>query len=364
MIFYKDKKYSFIELFNEENGFLLRSNIFADGVESDMPANRRAFPELIDIGIMGHCHAVKSGICRSAGVDCYQNALSRHRPNMLLNDYKKMLYQCKGKTFQVALGGAGDPNKHENFQEILEFTRMLNIVPNLTTSGYNLKDDEVKLIKKYCGAVAVSFYSRLDQSMEETNQHTLSATNTLVGAGCKVNVHYVLSNDSLDDAITRIQNGLFPKGINAVVFLLYKPVGNGKKEKVIDCSNKKYIEFIKNIHSVNTKFNIGFDTCQSSGLLYHSKGVSVETIDSCEAARFSMYIDSDLKGFPCSFGYNQKDYHIDLKETSIKDAWNSDQFEQFRIKQHTMCKSCDTDGCVGCALDIGLNLCGCLPLES
>jgi len=361
MIYYQDKKYSFIELFNEENGFLLRSNILVDGIESKTAAARRAFPELIDIGIMGHCHAAKSGICENAGVDCYQNATSTGKSNMALSSYKHLLLQCKGKTFQVALGGAGDPNKHENFQEILEFTREQHIVPNLTTSGYDILESEIQIIRKYCGSVAVSFYSRLDMSMKETNSHTISAVNSLISAGCKVNIHFILSNDSLDEAIYRVQNNLFPKGINAVIFLLYKPVGRGASEKVIDFTNKKYIEFLENIHLKATEFRVGFDTCQSPGLIYNNQNIRAEAIDSCEAARFSMYIDSELNAFPCSFGLDKKDYQISLKNIAILDAWNSDQFEQFRARQDTMCKFCDVDGCLGCALGLGLNLCGHVP---
>lgn len=44
---------------------------------------------------------------------------------MSLEDYKSILEQCKGKTFQYALGGAGDPDTHENFKEILELSKEL-----------------------------------------------------------------------------------------------------------------------------------------------------------------------------------------------------------------------------------------------
>ena len=49
MIYYKDDKYGFFEIFNEKNGTLIRSDI--DGVDPTC----RSFPELLDIGIMGHC---------------------------------------------------------------------------------------------------------------------------------------------------------------------------------------------------------------------------------------------------------------------------------------------------------------------
>lgn len=59
---------------------------------------------------------------------------------MSLDDYYSIIAQCRGRTFQIALGGAGDPNKHEFFADILRVTRENKIVPNYTTSGYDLTD--------------------------------------------------------------------------------------------------------------------------------------------------------------------------------------------------------------------------------
>ena len=53
MIYYKDKRYKFVEFFNENNGTLVRSNILSNGVETDEIPVMRSFPELLDIGIMG-----------------------------------------------------------------------------------------------------------------------------------------------------------------------------------------------------------------------------------------------------------------------------------------------------------------------
>jgi len=103
-------------------------------------------PSMIDIGIMGHC----SNNCKI----CYQGDISI--PNMKLDDFKSIITQCKSHINQVALGGKGDPNKHEDFEEILKFCRLNNVIPNYTTSGNGLTDEEVVITKKYVGAVAVS----------------------------------------------------------------------------------------------------------------------------------------------------------------------------------------------------------------
>ncbi|OPY60243.1 MAG: pyrroloquinoline quinone biosynthesis protein PqqE [Pelotomaculum sp. PtaU1.Bin065] len=358
MILYQDKKYNFIEIFNEKTGFLMRSNIIINGYESDVPASIRSFPELIDIGIMGHCHAATSGICKQSGVDCYQDALNSSHPNMSIKTYKTLLHQCKGKVFQVALGGAGDPNKHEDFNEILKATRAFGIIPNLTTSGFNLTDKEIELIKKYCGAVAVSFYSRLDKQLMETNNITIQSIEHLLAAGCKVNIHYILSIDSIDEALYRIKNNLFPEGIHAVVFLLYKPVGAANCEKVLNGYNKKYIELLQYIQSNKLHYRIGFDTCQTPALLRFCPNLCVESMDMCEAGRFSMYINNNSIAYPCSFGYQHSEYAVDLQDISIEDAWNSKKFVAFRERQENMCCKCGINNCYGCALNIDLNMCG------
>ena len=82
VIYYKDKKYGFVEYFDETSGFLARSNIFQHGIETDKEPTMRSYPELIDVGIMGSCTSSSFGICKSAGVDCYQNAETQRRPNM------------------------------------------------------------------------------------------------------------------------------------------------------------------------------------------------------------------------------------------------------------------------------------------
>lgn len=115
-----------------------------------------SYPELIDVGIMGSCTHGINGLCRKAGVECYQNGLGVRKPNMTLEDFTSIAEQSKGKVNQIALGGRGDPNKHEKFKQICKVCRENNIVPNYTTSGLGLTQQEVEWTKYFCGAVAVS----------------------------------------------------------------------------------------------------------------------------------------------------------------------------------------------------------------
>ena len=359
MKIYKDKKYNFFEIFNEENGFLLRSNIIKNNKQSKIEPTQRSYPELIDVGIMGHCLASEKGLCKNVGVDCYQHALVRKRLNMSLEDYKEIVRQSKGKTFQIALGGAGDPNKHEYFGEILKYSAENGIVPNLTTSGLDLKDEEISLIKKYCGAVAVSYYSKLDKNGNETNLQTINAIERLVSAGCRTNIHYVISTDNIKEAIYRLQKAIFPRGINAVVFLLHKTIDCRNESKTPNSKNKDYIDFIKVATREKYDFKVGFDSCQTPALKNFGVNIAKESLEYCEAARFSMYIDCEMNAYPCSFAWNTAGYSVLLKEKSILDAWNSKEFERFRMRQY--CKMCGKQGCYICALNLEKNICGKVP---
>ncbi len=354
MIYYEDKKYNYFELFNEENGTLIRSNI--RGTSND--ATMRSFPELIDIGIMGKCHAAKSGMCSKAGIECYQNAINSNKANMSINDYESILLQSKNKVFQVALGGAGDPNKHENFVEILSLTRKYGIVPNLTTSGYNLSDNEIENIKKYCGAVAVSFYSRLGRTGREENEVTIDAINRLIDAECITNVHFVISDETIEEAIYRLENDIWPQNISAIIFILYKPVGLGKREKMVK-NDKRLKNFLDAAVKKNHTFRIGFDTCFTSALIQYDEYIDKSSIDACEAARFSMYIDAEMNAYPCSFDNQSGRYKVSLKDKTIVDAWNSPKFEQFRNIKKNKCDICSGRALCnfGCGLNLGIDLC-------
>lgn len=324
---YIDRKYRFTELFDANTGFYVRSGVIDDaGKDTGVDPFMRSYPALIDIGIMQRC--VCANKCK---VDCYQRAIDRTGDNMSLEDYESILKQSEGKVQQVALGGAGDPDTHENFEEILALTRQYEIVPNFTTSGITFTKEKADLCKKYCGAVAVS---------EHNAVYTVSAINLLLEAGVKTNVHYVLSAKTIDDAIHRLKHGGFHEGINAVVFLLYKAVGLGKRENLLKPDDPRLNEFFSLIDAGDHPFRIGFDSCTAPGIINNTSNINLDSIDYCEGGRFSMYIDANMNAMPCSFGNQDSKWHVSLRDHTIEEAWNSDIFEKFRSSLKNSCSEC------------------------
>jgi len=325
------KEKDFISFFDEKTGAYLRTGIIKNGKDIGVDPFRSSFPELLDVGIMGHCIHGQSGLCMKAGVECYQDGLHSVSENMAVEDFRNLAEQCEGNTFQFALGGCGDPDQHECFEEILNICKEHGIVPNFTTSGLGMTKGLAELCKKYCGAVAVSWYR---------SEYTLNAIQLLLEAGVKTNVHYVLSKNSVAEAITRLTESGFPEGINAVIFLLHKPVGLGTVENMITLDNKEFKDFIRCVNSRNFPFKVGFDSCTVPALLNDLGTIDLDSLDTCEGGRWSAYVTSDMKLLPCSFDNQRLRWTVDLHTYSVKEAWESDEFEDFRNHFRNSCPQC------------------------
>jgi radical SAM protein with 4Fe4S-binding SPASM domain len=358
-----DRKYKFVSCFDTNNGKYIRTGIIdKEGKDTGEDPFMASYPELIDIGVMGHCLHGSSGLCIKSGVQCYQDGLGISQPNMTLDVFHKIMDESQGKVFQVALGGRGDVNMHEQFEELLKCAREHKIVPNFTTSGLQFTEEHAKICKEYCGAVAVSWYR---------HEHTLNAIKMLLDAGVTANVHYVLGKNTIDEAISRLEaaeyvktcddclysdhvqygeacNDSFPEGINAVIFLLHKPVGLGSEENILTIDDPRVKEFFSLIDTKKFPFMIGFDSCSIPAIVNLSKNINMISVDTCEGGRFSMYITPGYTALPCSFDQNHR-WGVELSEdNTIKSAWNSPQFEDFRNHMKNSCPKCiKRSACMG-----------------
>ena len=161
----------------------------------------------------------------------------------------------------------------------------------------------------------------------------------LLDAGVKTNIHYVLGKNSIDEAIDRLKRNDFPVGINAVIFLLHKPAGQGTKANVLSPSDPKVAEFFKQVDA-HHPFKVGMDSCNVPGAINFCKNILPESLDSCEGGRYSCYIGADMMMVPCSFD-QKKYYEVSLREMSIIEAWNSEPFERFREHMRGACPNCE-----------------------
>lgn len=346
----EDKKYRFKSAFDTETGAYVRTGVLDEkGKDTGEDPFMASYPHLIDVGIMGHCIHGKTGLCAKAGIGCYQSGMLVEQPNMSVEDFRWIAEQSKGRCNQFALGGRGDPDQHEYFEEILRICRENMLVPNFTTSGYGMTPEIAKLCKQYCGAVAVSWYR---------SEYTLKAIQMLLQAGVITNIHYVLGNNSMDEAIERLRKNDFPEGINAVIFLLHKPAGQGTKANMLKADDPRVAAFFAEVERRHF-FKVGMDSCNVPGAINFCKTVRPESLDTCEGGRYSCYIGADMNMVPCSFD-QEKRYQVSLREMTIEEAWNSEAFEHFRNRMRGACPDCEKrELCMGgCPLMPEIVFCG------
>lgn len=95
------KENDFLSMFDEETGRYLRTGIIRDGKDTGEDPFMSSFPELLDVGIMGHCKHGKGGLCMKAGIECYQDGLHAEMPNMRLQDFKELVGQCRERPISL-----------------------------------------------------------------------------------------------------------------------------------------------------------------------------------------------------------------------------------------------------------------------
>lgn len=301
------KESSYIILFDKENGTFIR-----EGTNHKDPFWNEIGPELLDISITNYCER-----------DCAFCYRASHKNGIFISieDYEYIIKQASEiGTLQVALGG-GNPNQHPKFIDILKITRKYGIVPSYTTNGQAMTPEIYKATKKYCGAIAVSWYPPFVDAIDVINQCKTY--------GIKVNIHVMLNSETITDAFELMDNHMdLLKDVNAIIFLNYKPIHSS--QSILLRNSTLIYQLIDRILK-NELCKVGFDSCMISFLAPFSKEFWIETVEHCEAGRFSAFVSEDLKLYPCSFLKDTEFTGIDLKEVSLSNGWiNGEQFKELR----------------------------------
>jgi radical SAM protein with 4Fe4S-binding SPASM domain len=302
-------------------------------------------PELMDISITNWCDKGCSF--------CYKSS-TRKGHHMPLRSYQNVIDQAAAMgVFQVALGG-GNPNQHPDFAEILDYTRAKGIVPNYTTNGRGLTPEILEATRRNCGAVAVSAYPPYDETAETIR--------LLVERKIKTNIHFIIDSESIDVAIAWLREPpKFLDGINALVFLNYKPSGRKVFEEKLLRHSPRVDEFFKLATSSEAKLKVGFDACCVSGVFARTTA-STTLVDACDAGRFSLYVSEDLQVHPCSFQSGLAPGDRLDENTTLEDIWlHSENMNSFRrYFASDRCGGCShRSSCMnGCPLFDELVVCG------
>jgi radical SAM protein with 4Fe4S-binding SPASM domain len=88
------------------------------------------------------------------------------------------------------------------------------------------------------------------------------------------------------------------------------------------------------------------------------KNYDINSLDTCEAGRFSCYIFAEMMMVTCSFDTTDR-YETDLRKSDIQSAYDSEVFDRFRLHLSASCSECTRrEDCLGgCSLMSEIVLC-------
>lgn len=323
--------------------------------ETDEEPSKRAMPSLVDIGVMSSCST-------KCAIGCYLNAPCSKEKDMPIATFKNIIDQLSRHCYQVAIAGHGEFPDYADYEEALRYCNAKSIKPTFTVA--KIDKAKAKIAAKYAGSVAVSWHPT--SSWIECQPYTRESIDNLLKAGCQTNIQYVLRKDNLEQTTEMLRENLFPKGIHAITFLRYKPTGASNKDLMLDLEKDKeqLMEFFNIVNSWNPAEHgdmlVGFDSCTAEFIEKFAPNVDKCSVLPCEGSVESMWITARREGYkdkvwavPCSIAHECQEYYVELKHVdpkvdvrmlpkgsgSIFEAWNSEQFEKFRIG-NKKCREC------------------------
>ena len=323
---------AFINSFFEEDGIDIINFLYKPfktaHVETPIKATS---PILVNIALNNYCNLN----C----MFCYAlNDKETRKINLSLDVFDYLLNELrKNRVLQVALGG-GEPTLHPNFVQILRKLRIEgNIIPNYTTNGTNLTHSILRATKKYCGAVAVS-YSR------DREKELFNAVQKLRRYNIQTHLNLIMFKSQIP-YLAEIVKKFVKLGISNIILLLFKPIGRATNLRYeipnlndIARLNRELLKIY--IFQKQYKFSLSIDACSS--FIFRNFEIQSTSIGPCTSAFYSACIDYNLNMRPCSIMQQYKEIH--LKQVSLKEAWNSKEFEEFRQKfaqlRYEDCKTC------------------------
>lgn len=308
-------------------------------------------PTLVDFQITNRCYMNCS--------HCYASS-SPAGKHVSLADIELVLSSITGcGVCQIALGG-GEPLLHPHLYEILSLCHRKGIVPNLSTNGMHLTKEKLLMLKKFCGAVAVSLENTGDKFAvwrRSGFKHIKQVILELKSFSIPTVLQITLGTTNFIDLDDLIDFCLCYPHLYGVIFLAYKPVGRGKTF-CGTLSSFDPVQVSKGLENafrrLSAKIRVGYDCCLAPAIAGHGNTgfVHKEHLQGCSALRSSIGVSPELNVIPCTF---LSDYVIgNLKHDSLIDIVNSQQAKRFRdlfrqnINKTSTCSICNVKNtCLG-----------------
>lgn len=315
---FRSQNYNYV--FDKRNGKFLR---FGKTI-SDDPEFSPFGPEIADIEISkGKC----SGACKF----CYkENGPGQETKHMTVDMFESIITKMTDTLTQIAVGIC-DVDSNPDMWKIFECARKHGVIPNYTCNGFRVTDIVAKKTSELCGAVAVSVVNK---------DVTLKSVRKFVDNGCKqVNIHYMLSQQTYEQAFDIVNSVKTIDGFQAIVFLQYKPKGRNKDQFTSVLDAEKYKKLVEYCEDNNVGY--GFDSCSCHLYLESIKGRQNFSniklfVEPCESTCFSVYFNCEGIFFPCSFLEGEGEWKdgLDIIKCNdfITDIWMNPKTIKWREK--------------------------------
>jgi hypothetical protein len=331
---FKSEEYNY--KFNLLNGYFMR---WGKQFEND-PTYAPFGPEILDCEITTKCSGIKGKTCEY----CYKSNTPAGA-NMSFYTFKKVIEKVNvnNQLTSVAFGLGSTAEENPDLWKMCEYLRSINVIPNGTVA--NVSNETAERIAKNFGAVAVSYHG--DYDILADNVARLNAIKKPGNTLDQINIHFVLYEENFDECVNLFKKTKEDerfKGLNAIVLLGLKKCGRAKNGAFNRVSDHKFKLLVN--WALNEKIGIGFDSCSANRLLEavkdHKDFEIIEQLsEPCESKLFSYYVNTEGKGFPCSFceALEQSDNILECNDF-INDIWNSKQTEEWRTKLLKKNRSC------------------------
>jgi MoaA/NifB/PqqE/SkfB family radical SAM enzyme len=201
-----DRDANYRAIFNEGKTLRLR-------IDPTKPIGTPKTAEIEDVAINNKCFANCSYCYTSATKhgQNFDNILEKARNVWGFKDENE-------RPFQIAIGGAGEPTIHPGFIAFLKEVHDLGIVPNYTTNGMHLSNDDIEATRKYCGGVAVSYHPHIKNVFTKAIHKLKDAT--------RLNAHVIVGDRKSYADLQSIYE-TFKDDLEYIVVLPYQAAGRG-----------------------------------------------------------------------------------------------------------------------------------------
>ncbi len=334
---FRSENYNFN--FNLKTGYFERYG----KTEEEDPIYSEFGPEILDIEITTSCKGSRNSEGKHILCPFCYKSNNPNGINMSFDTFKTILDKMPPTLTQIAFGVDAQAESNPDLWKMMEYARSKNIIPNLTVA--DISDEVADKIASLAGACAVSRY--------EDKNTCYNSVQKLTDRGMKqVNIHCMISRETFDRAtetILDMKRDSRLKNMYATVFLSLKQKGRGSTFNPLGQDSFNYICDMAHKYNIN----FGFDSCGSGKYInFVNKYVNpevrdrlIQSVEPCEATKFSSYINVEGKYSPCSFTESEPDWEsggIDVLNCNdfIEDIWNNEKTIKFRNNLLSCKKNC------------------------